>query len=194
MEVDVDESPNLNVLADELTSEHLSKLTKRIVSVTDLRTLGLEVLKLQDFEVDTAVENNKRIEEQAYHVLSTWREKQPTGEEAYRALYTGLVVHEDWKRLASDLQQWVEGGAESSGLSTAATTLGPPAGKQEPEPLRAQRELTSFPSEDASPCDTVGAPPDVENDRAPEQPPESVTQALRRPMTPERKKHVFPVN
>ena len=73
----------------------------------DLRTLGLKVLKLEDFTVEAAVTDNRRIQEAAFDVLNTWRRGQGTGQEAYRALRASLL-EVGWKQLATELQQWVE--------------------------------------------------------------------------------------
>ncbi len=58
--------------------------------------------------MDGALTDNTRIQEAAYDVLRAWRDQQRTGQEAYRALCTGLLG-EQWNNLATALQEWVEG-------------------------------------------------------------------------------------
>ena len=62
--------------AYSLEDTHVWELAKRITSEKKLRDLGLNILRLPRYLIDSALNNNKTIELAAYETLETWREKQ----------------------------------------------------------------------------------------------------------------------
>ncbi len=73
-----------------LTNLHMTELSEKITTRGDVRTLGHRVLKIKDFQVDAALEDNpNRVQDAAYEVLRIWRYGFRRGEEAYPRLYAG---------------------------------------------------------------------------------------------------------
>ena len=88
--------------SDELRSLHMVNLAERITSQLDLFTLGLKVLKIPDFSMDSAATNNKKIQEAAFDVLRDWKKKYSSDAEAFEVLHAGLLGV-GWNQLAADL-------------------------------------------------------------------------------------------
>ena len=65
--------------------------------------------------MDSALYNEREIQDAAQKVLQTWYDNQQSRREAYRNLYTALC-NNGWKLLAGELQQWEEGTKETSPL------------------------------------------------------------------------------
>ena len=86
---------------------HLWELAQRITSTQDLLDLGLKVLKLPDYKVESALSSKKEVELAAHRTLQIWIRKQTNRYEAYRTLVTSLKscgMHQ----LAAQLMEWVE--------------------------------------------------------------------------------------
>ncbi len=92
--------------ADELTDGHILSLAERITSKMKLLKLGRHVLKIPDFTVQAALAAEEQIQEAAYEVLSEWRERQRTGQEAYTALHARLE-EANMTELAAEMEKWV---------------------------------------------------------------------------------------
>ncbi len=89
----------------------------------ELRELGLKVLKIPDFEISAAITDNPMaIQEAAYSIVSTWRRRQGTGQEAYIALLAGLQETE-WHQLTAELQTWVGQPGPAGQISLSTNTV-----------------------------------------------------------------------
>ena len=99
-----------------LQDAHIWSLAKLITSKQQLRDLALNILKLPANIVDSALHDEKEIQNAAQKVLQTWYQGQNNRQEAYRKLYTALY-NNGWRLLAGELQQWVEGTTAPSPFS-----------------------------------------------------------------------------
>ena len=91
-------------------------LAKSITSKQQLRDLAMNILKIPSKTVDSALYNEREIQDAAQKVLQTWYDDQENRQEAYRNLYTALY-NNGWRLLAGELKQSVEGTPEQSLLS-----------------------------------------------------------------------------
>ena len=91
-----------------LEDEHIWELAQRIGDVHQLLDLGLKVLRIPGFKIQSALTNKKDIELAAYQALMTWDSNQNNRCEAYTNLLSGLRSN-GFKDLAGKLNQWVEG-------------------------------------------------------------------------------------
>ena len=94
---------------------HIWNLAKSITSKQQLRDLALNILKVTGKTVDSALYNEREIQDAAQKVLQTWYDNQENRQEAYRNLYKALYSN-GWKLLAGELKQWVEGTTKPSPL------------------------------------------------------------------------------
>ena len=94
-----------------LEDANIWNLAKVISSKQQLRDLGLNILKVPAKTIDSALHNEREIENAANKVLQTWYQNQRNRQEAYKNLYTALL-NNGWKLLAGELRQWVEGTTE----------------------------------------------------------------------------------
>ena len=101
---------------DSLQDAHIWSLAKRITSKQYLQDLGLNILKSPGYTVDSALHDEKEIQNAAHKVLKVWYQGQNNRQETYRNLYTALYSN-GWKLLAGELKQWVEGTTEPSTFS-----------------------------------------------------------------------------
>ena len=62
--------------------------------------------------MDSALYNEREIQDAAQKVLQTWYDNQESKQEAYRNLYTALYSN-GWRLLAGELKQWVTGTVDS---------------------------------------------------------------------------------
>ena len=99
-----------------LEDDHIWDLAKSITSKQQLRDLALNILKIPAKRVDSALYNEREIQDAALEVLKTWQQGQNNRQEAYRNLYTALYSN-GWKLLAGELKQWVEGTTARSPFS-----------------------------------------------------------------------------
>ena len=81
---------------------------KRVTNKDELRDLGLKVLKVPAYKVDSALYNENEIQNAAYELLQIWYSDQRNEGEAYRNLYNQLVKN-GRELLAGELKQWVQG-------------------------------------------------------------------------------------
>ena len=96
----------------KLGDDHVWMLAERITSKQDLLDLGLKVLHLPGFTIDSSLYNQRDIELAANAALDLWRKNQRTPEEAYENLHQALLDNE-WRNLAEELRFWVEGKTEA---------------------------------------------------------------------------------
>ena len=94
------------------------KVAQRITNKNELQNLGLKVLKIAGYNVDSALYDEKDIQSSAHKVLKTWYQDQNNRQEAYRNLYTALYNY-GWRLLAGELKQSVEGTTTSPLLETS---------------------------------------------------------------------------
>ena len=97
--------------SSKLEDAHVWLLANRITSKQELLDLGLKVLQLPGFTIDSSLYNQKDIELAANAALDLWRKKFLCPEEAYKTLHQAFLDQE-WKNLAEELRFWVEGKAE----------------------------------------------------------------------------------
>ena len=95
---------------------HLLEIAQKITSKSELRHLGLNILKVPANKIDSALTNERDIEEAALVVLKTWYHNQESRQEAYRNLYTELVNNRR-QLWANELKQSVTGKTDSGPLS-----------------------------------------------------------------------------
>ena len=96
-----------------LEDGHIWNLAKSITDKQQLRDLALNILKVPGKNVDSALYNEREIQDATQKVLQTWYQGQNNRQEAYRNLYTALYSN-GWRLLAGELQHWVEGTKEVS--------------------------------------------------------------------------------
>ena len=70
--------------------------------------LGIKVLKLPKFVIETALYDNHKIQPSTHEILSRWLKKQNSRREAYINLHAGLKKYQ-MNQLAALLKLWVEG-------------------------------------------------------------------------------------
>ena len=100
-----------------LTISHILDLSQRITSQNDYLDLGVTVLQLPDYQVDSIWTNHKpSVNLAARELLQTWVKNQTNEHEAYTNLIASLRRCQ-MNQLAAELQQWVEGNVASSVLS-----------------------------------------------------------------------------
>ena len=70
---------------------HLFEVAQRITDKKELLHLGLNILKVPANKVDSALHNEREIQDAALEVLKTWYKNQESTENAYKNLYRELV-------------------------------------------------------------------------------------------------------
>ena len=83
------------------------ELSKRITGEEELTVLGINVLKVPDFVIKTALYNKKEIQLATHEILSTWLKQQCSRQEAFINLHTGLKKFE-MNQLAAVIKELVE--------------------------------------------------------------------------------------
>ena len=79
--------------------------------------LGIKVLKLLDFKIQSALFDHKdSIQAAAHDVIRHWSQQHLNSVDAYTALHTGLEEAQ-MHQLAGELQQWVQGTMNKSVLN-----------------------------------------------------------------------------
>ena len=101
---------------ETLEDIHIWNLAKRITNKQQLRDLALNILKIPGYSVDSALYNEREIQDAAQKVLQTWYDDQENRQEAYGNLYTGLY-NNGWRFLAGELREWVEGATKQLPVS-----------------------------------------------------------------------------
>ena len=103
---------NLNIndfyCLGSLTDVHIWKLAERITNEQQLNDLGIKVLKIRDFKIQSALTDKKSINLAAHRVLQTWVSGQNNRCDAYTNLVSGLRSNA-FNALAGELTRWVEG-------------------------------------------------------------------------------------
>ena len=91
-----------------LTDALIVELSDRISNKDKLRTFGINVLKIPEHTIESAVTNNPRsIQSAAYDVLSLWGKQQNNRQEAFSSLQAALGGS-GLDDLADSLSRWVE--------------------------------------------------------------------------------------
>ena len=70
--------------------------------------LGLKVLKLPDFVIESAIYKNNPFPPPAHEILKVWLKKQDVPEQAYHNLITSLKQCQ-MNDLVTEVRKWVEG-------------------------------------------------------------------------------------
>ena len=92
------------------------KVSTWVTDEATLKDLGLNVLKVEDNIIQTALHSHRTsITDAAHNVLSKWQVKHETLKKAYRSLYTGLT--------RCGMNQWATKLQDLAGKSEA-TTIG----------------------------------------------------------------------
>ena len=91
-----------------MTDVHIWKQAERITSEQQLKDLGLKVLQIRDFKIESALTDKRDINSAAHRVLRTWVSGQNNRCEAYTNLVSGLRSNE-LNALAGELTQRAEG-------------------------------------------------------------------------------------
>ena len=99
-----------------LEDAHIWNLAKSISNKQQLRDLALNILKLPSKTVDSALYNEREIQDAAQKVLQTWYDDQENRQVAYWNLYTALY-NGGWRFMAGELKQSVEGATEETQFS-----------------------------------------------------------------------------
>ncbi len=85
-----------------LSDAHILKLAGYITDLTDLRELGVSILRLGLHQVDSAHTDSKTINEAACNILQKWKRKQRSPQEAFTVLCAQLR-QVGWNQIASEL-------------------------------------------------------------------------------------------
>ena len=106
---------NIYLISDSLEDKQLLEFSEKITNKNDLRKLGVKVLQISNRCVETACENNPRdIQSAVQDVLKQWLLTQDNREIAYSNLVKNLHKS-DFKILAKELKDIVEGKEETNG-------------------------------------------------------------------------------
>ena len=81
-----------------LQDDHIWNLAKSVTSKQQLRDLALNVLKIPGYTLDSALYNEREIQDAAQKVVQTWYQGQNNRQEAYRELYPALYSN-GWRFL-----------------------------------------------------------------------------------------------
>ena len=104
-------------IVDTLEDSHVLNLSQRITSEHQLRDLGSRALGVRQHIIGTALFNDRTcIQDAAYNVLSTWLKGQPSRQEAFMSMQTGLK-RARMNQLAADLRMWVQGIEDASRIT-----------------------------------------------------------------------------
>ena len=106
--------------AGTLEDAHLLEVAQRITDKSELRHLGLNILKVPANKVDSTLTNERDIQDAAYTVLQTWYHNQQSRQDAYKSLYRELV-NNGRQLWANELKQSVTGTVDSEPLSEHRT-------------------------------------------------------------------------
>ena len=87
---------------------HLLEVAQRITDKKELQHLGLKILKVPTNRIDSALYNERDIQDAALQVLKSWYVDQQSRDEAYRKLYRELV-NNGRQLWANELKQSVTG-------------------------------------------------------------------------------------
>ena len=129
-------------LPESSNAVHLAKLSRSITTPTELKTLGIESLKIPESNIQSALTNNRGdIRAAAYRVLSTWRKKYEDPSEAFRDLVAALEKC-DMNQYASQLQPHPQAGPSSDGPGTVTNRKSPKT--TDSEPLLAPRQVNTI--------------------------------------------------
>ena len=110
-------------MTETLTDALIVELSERVSTEKELRKLGVQVLKLPDYPVKTALTNNPRcIQSAAYDVLNLWSKQYRRRQDAYADLKTSLGMSR-MDGLIDAFTQWVEFSETRPLLTSKSTSL-----------------------------------------------------------------------
>ena len=95
-------------MAVELTDELLLNLSKRITDEEELMDIGVKVLRLPEYEIQSALHDKKDIQPAAQKVFKSWLKKQENREKAFTAIRRSLQEN-GMNLLANVLSSSVQG-------------------------------------------------------------------------------------
>ena len=127
-------------LPEPLNAVHLVKLSHLITSPTELKTLGIEGLKIPESNIQSALTNNPGdIRAAAYRVLSTWKKKYEDPSVAFMDLVAALEKC-DMNQYLTQLKP--QAGPSSDGPRTVTKRESPKT--TESELLLPRRQVTTI--------------------------------------------------
>ena len=104
-------------ISDSLQDEHVLDLSKRITDGNELMEFGIKVLTFKEDTIKAAMyDYSDSIQAATHKLLSKWLKQQPTRQQAYINLQTGLK-RAQMNQLAAQLRKWVEGIDEQPQIS-----------------------------------------------------------------------------
>ena len=104
-------------ISGSLLDEHVLELSKRIPDGNELMEFGIKVLMFKEDTIKAAMyDHSNSIHAATRELLSKWLKQQPTRQEAYINLQTGLK-RAQMNQLAAQLRKWVEGIDDPSQVS-----------------------------------------------------------------------------
>ena len=91
------------MLLGTLEDVDILELSDRITSEQELMNLGVKVLNLPDFKVQSALYDKKELQPATQKILRSWRKAQTNKHEAYQILCKELRKHK--MNMLADLRQ-----------------------------------------------------------------------------------------
>ena len=133
-----------NDLPEPLNAVHLVKLSRLITSPTELKTLGIEGLKIPESNIHSALTDNAGdIRMAAHSVLSPWRRKYQDQSVAFGDLVAALE-NCDMNQYTSQLESQPRAGPSSAGPGTVTNRESPKTPESEPLLARGQVNTIKF--------------------------------------------------
>ena len=101
-------------ISDSLQDEHILELSKRIPDQNKLMEFGIKVLMFEEDTIKAVIyDHSDSIQAATHELLSKWLSQQPSRQEAYIHLQSGLK-RAKMNQLAGDLKMKMEISAEES--------------------------------------------------------------------------------
>ena len=107
----------------ELQDDHVWNLAQRFTDEEQIRTFALRGLKLQEYEIKSAlIQNEPNVHLAAHGLLQKWLNRQECRAKAYQSLHNFLKENE-FALFATDLERWVRGtpAVEHEGITPKST-------------------------------------------------------------------------
>ena len=97
------------LISDSLQDEHVLELSMRIQDRNELMEFGIKVLTFKEDTIKAAMyHQSDSIQAATRELLFKWLAQQPSRQEAYMNLQTGLK-RAQMNQLAAELQSWIQG-------------------------------------------------------------------------------------
>ena len=97
------------------------ELSQRITCESELIDLGVNVLNLPEYKIQSALYDKKEIPSATHKLLTMWLQQQTNRHDAYNTLHFALKKAGD-NMLAARLKQWVKGVTKESQLTSESKT------------------------------------------------------------------------